>query len=859
MARKKKQNVWTGKGRKPRVAGAADPAVDAVAETVGLTTWSISRRTAAIVLGVLCAAAFLSRVVPALDQIFPDSGQIRLLGVDPFYHLRHATFAADHFPDLMRWDIGTHYPTGQRAHTASLFDLSIASVAYVIGLGDPSERLVTYVAVWTPAVLGTLSFALVYLLAQSVFSRLAALTATAVYVMYPGTSLHRTLLGFADHHVAEIALGLLTTWGLIRCLQACDLAGPGWPPLLRIVGYALPPALLVFTWAGGAIYLLIILVILCAVCAVEIAHSPESMATARASLLYGGVLLPMIGLPGIVWPDLVMAEVRFPLTVLGCLVIAVVPAAYAYLARTVVRKVGNARLVAMGSSAVVAVGGIIFVWQHPIANSMMSFLLQTKIQTLAEHRDVDWPLYWKLLGAGGILAVVGMPLALARSIRSVESRRGLVAVMMGMTWIGLWMSSHDYDYVPPAFVGLLTGFTIDAIVTRALAFRTRVIPVLAVGFITAGLVAPIWPLQNVIMPWATHSVVKEHVVINEGWEQAMEWLRNETPKPTIAIDEPVEPWAEGGGGFRYPAGTYGVFSAWDFGNMVAVLGKRAPVWSQWTSKKGAEWLLCEDEAKSRELLCPECEDGEEIRYVVIEARTIANHIPGKILNTGRRLEDYDSQKLDWYTISEEEKILRRTFGARYRNAMSVRLYVDDARNLGHYRLVYASPHESYIPYLLEYGTFKFKRVAFNIGSPAQREEYSKRSGIARVGKTATHWEYDGIITGTVKIFEHVNGARLQGTAVAGSTIEAQLPLHCGPEGRLVEYSRSVQAAEDGRFELVVAHATTPKTGAWSCSSKVPYEITLKPPRGRNVVRSIHAIVEESQVCDGETIDLGRLN
>ncbi len=807
----------------------------------------------------MCAAALLSRVLAGWNHIFPESGEVQLLGVDPYYHLRHARYAADHFPDLMRWDIGTHYPTGQRAHTASLFDLGIASVAYVIGLGDPSEWLVDCVAVWTPAILGTLSFALLYLLAQSVFSRLAALTATAVYVMYPGTSLHRTLFGFADHHVAEMALGLLTTWGLIRCLQTCDRASPGWRPLLPIVGYAVPAALLVYTWAGGAIYLLIILIILCAVSAVEIAHNPESMATARASLLYGGVLLPMIALPGIIWPDLVMAEDRFPLTVLGCLVIALVPTVYAYAARAVVRKAGNARLVAIASSALVAIAAIVFVWQHPLANQMMSFLLQQKIKTLAEHRTVDWPLYWKLLGPGGVIALAGLPLALIQSIRSAERRYSLVAILMGMTWIGLWMSANDYDYVPPMFVALLTGFVIDQIITRASALRTGAIRLVAVAVIAVVLVAPIWPLQSVIMPWGKKSVFDEHLVINDGWTQAMEWLRNETPEPSVGIDEPVEPWTQGGGGFRYPPDTYGVFSAWDFGNMIAALGKRVPVWSQWTSKRTAEWLLCEDEVKSRELLCPECEDGEQIRYVVLEARTIANHFPGKVINTGRRLEEYDSQRADWYVISEEEKILRRTFGTRYRNAMAVRMYVDDAHDLGHYRLVYESAHESYIPYLLEYGTLRFKRVAFNISSQAKREEYSKRSGIGRVGKTDDHWEYDGIITGTVKIFEHVNGARLQGIALANSAIVARLPMYCGPEGRLLEYSRSVQAGDDGRFELVVAHATTPGTGAWSCSSKGPYEISITPARARNVVKSVRVLVEDSQVLDGETIDLGRLN
>lgn len=849
MARNNKKGPRaTNPRRSPESAKSAPP----------VTPWSISDRTAAIVLGIICLAALVTRVVPGWNLIFLDSGEVRLLGVDPYYHLRHIRFAAENFPDLMRWDFGTHYPTGQRAHTASLFDLGIAFVAFVIGLGSPTELLVDHVAVWTPAVLGSVTIAFLYLLAQSIFGRLAGLTAAVVFLIYPGTSLHRTLFGFADHHVAEMALGLLTTWGVIRCLQRSEAITQGWRSLLPVVGYALPATLLVYTWAGGAIYLLIIFVILCVLCAVETAQDPETMTTARVSLRYGGLLLAMIGLPGLILPDLVMSEKKFPLMLVGCAFIALAPFAYAYIARTLVRRYGRPRLIVVVSFSIVAATAVVVTWSHPFANRLMTMLLQQKIQTLAEHRDVNWALCWTLLGSGGVLGAVGIPIALYRSVRSAANRNSLVAVLMGVTWIILWIMASDYDYVPPMFVALLAGFLIAEIV-RVSVFRSMDMRLVAAAVAAAILVAPIWPLRNVMQPWGTVEVVEQHIVANEGWIQAMEWLRNSTPEPTLAIDEPVEPWPEGEGGFHYPAGTYGIFAPWDWGNMIAAIGKRVPVWSQWTSKMTAEWLMCEDEVESLQLLCPECEEGEEIRYVVLEARSIANHWPGKVLNTGRSLEDYDSKHLDWYTVSEEEKILRRTFGARYRRAIPVRLYVEDAHNLGHYRLVYSSPHESYIPYLLQYGTLLFKRVAFGIESESQREEYSKRSGIGRVGKTADHWEYDGIIAGTVKIFEVVNGARLRGSVAAGSTVEARLQLRCGPELKVLDYSRSAQAGEDGRFEIVVAHTTEPGTGAWSCSPKGAYQVLVTPARARNVTKRVNALVADVQIREGQVIELGNLN
>ena len=268
------------KERTARLSKAREP--EPPAATILPPPWSPSRRLTAIILGLLCVAALLSRVVAVWPEVFPESGAVRLLGVDPYFHLRHIRFVAEHFPDLQRWDVGTHYPTGQRSYVASLFDVGIGSVAYVVGLGDPSERLVDQIAAWTPALLGSLSVACLFLLARSFLGRAASLMASAIYLLYPGTSLHRTLLGFTDHHVTEITFGLLTAWGLTRCLQTADSVKLGWPPLLPTLAYALPAFLVMYTWAGGAIYLLIVLVILFVMATLGIAHDPESMSTGRA-------------------------------------------------------------------------------------------------------------------------------------------------------------------------------------------------------------------------------------------------------------------------------------------------------------------------------------------------------------------------------------------------------------------------------------------------------------------------------------------------------------------------------------------------------------------------------------------------
>ena len=66
-----------------------------------------------LVLALLSGFTFAARVIPARPVVLPGSGEVRLLGTDAYFHLRHTRFAVEHFPRLQRWDPGAHYPRGR--------------------------------------------------------------------------------------------------------------------------------------------------------------------------------------------------------------------------------------------------------------------------------------------------------------------------------------------------------------------------------------------------------------------------------------------------------------------------------------------------------------------------------------------------------------------------------------------------------------------------------------------------------------------------------------------------------------------------------------------------------------------------
>ncbi|HEY4187306.1 MAG TPA: hypothetical protein VGP07_19675, partial [Polyangia bacterium] len=107
--------------------------------------------------------------------------------------------------------------------------------------------------------------------------------------------------------------------------------------------------------------------------------------------------------------------------------------------------------------------------------------------------------------------------------------------------------------------------------------------------------------------------------------------------------------------------------------------------------------------------------------------------------------------------------------------------------------------------------------------------------------------YDGLIGPSVKIFEQVPGARLIGTAPAGTTVEARLDLSAREGGARVAYRRTATADVTGQFELLVPYPTEPDAPYTDVVAAGPYELVAAgAPLG-------HASVPASAVEEGRAI------
>jgi len=169
--------------------------------------WVRERYEGIILVGL---AVFMLWVRMQSYDRFVRGDKVLFSGNDPYYHLREVQYTVRHWPATMPFDPWTHYPFGTSVDQfGTLYDQLVATVALVIGLGDPSPTLVAQTLAVSPAVIGALIVFPAYYAGRRLGGSYGGLFGALVLALLPGSILTRTLVGSADHQAIE-ALAMIT-------------------------------------------------------------------------------------------------------------------------------------------------------------------------------------------------------------------------------------------------------------------------------------------------------------------------------------------------------------------------------------------------------------------------------------------------------------------------------------------------------------------------------------------------------------------------------------------------------------------------------------------------------------------------
>lgn len=189
-----------------------------------------------IILASIIAGTILLRVIPQWNIVMVD-GNVWFRGVDSYWHMRLAENMLHNFPYPQYWDWYTLFPTGGKVGFNPLMSWIIA------GIGQSGANI-HIVGALLPSIAGGLTIVAVFFLAKELFSKKVAYLACALVAILPGEFLHRTLLGFTDHHAFETML--MTTTVLFLVLMMKQNTKKLWSILAGVsLGFYL------LNWSGG--------------------------------------------------------------------------------------------------------------------------------------------------------------------------------------------------------------------------------------------------------------------------------------------------------------------------------------------------------------------------------------------------------------------------------------------------------------------------------------------------------------------------------------------------------------------------------------------------------------------------------
>ncbi|MBN2074611.1 MAG: oligosaccharyl transferase, archaeosortase A system-associated [Dehalococcoidales bacterium] len=216
-----------------------------------------------------CWVSFFFRTYFPHDQVFVGDW-IKFTSIDAYYHMRIIDNFTYNFPYLTHIDPFFIYLSDIGVSGIHFFDWLAAGIAWIVGLGAPTQHTIDIVGVYYPPVLAALTVIPVYFIGKALFNRWVGVFAAGLVAILPGEYMGRSILGFTDYHVAET---LFSTVAILFLILAVKSAGErrltfshfikrDWKTVVRPLAFSLLASLFLgvylITWQGGLLLVFII-------------------------------------------------------------------------------------------------------------------------------------------------------------------------------------------------------------------------------------------------------------------------------------------------------------------------------------------------------------------------------------------------------------------------------------------------------------------------------------------------------------------------------------------------------------------------------------------------------------------------
>lgn len=809
-------------------------------------------------IGILisCIVTFYIRTIPKA-QVFIAENFVRFNENDPWYHLRNTESILANYPHVLWYDAYTKYPFGTTQVFAPLFDWFLASIIWILGLGDPSQELIYTVSAYYPVFIAALVVIPTYFVTKWIFDRRVGLLAAILIALAPGQILSRSIIGFNDHHIAEVLFSTMTAAFLVMAVKVArehpitfaNMKKAPFETIRPVLPYfvltGISMGLYTLTWIGALFFTLIIGLYITFQHVVDHMHNRSTDYLAVGGLIIFAITLLMVLMVPAVGntkpmhvKGLLAGILAFPLLTLLSIEMQ---------KRKMDRKIYPLTILA-GFAAVILISKAVSPSLYTMLISVFGFFKRTggalTIGEVAPLNLFDGSFYY-YFAVMGIVSILALAILIyeATKKKNTQEKTFLIVWTFMILWAMLQQNRFSYYYavnaaILSAYLGvkfldiagwkdlrlsslMATEKTKQGSAGKAKDIRDHKLKPIHIISLVIVIVVLILPNYSLATQQARYAGGP-----NGYWLEALSWMRDNTPDPGLDFYEMYEAPASGEV-YPYPDTAYGVMSWWDYGHWIEVIGRRIPNANPFQQGIGGRTNNIEEENLPGASTFFTASSEEEATAVLeaihpdpdkMGARYIVSDVE---MATGKfyAMASWTLDTNNYYTAVQTDQGVVTVPYERYFNSMEAKLHIFDGNGLKQYRMVHESP-----------------------GTNMQSQEigYKNVYNVLLGGKI----KQDN--TGYVKIFEYVEGAMITGTAPVGENVTISTMINTS-QGRSFPYSQTT--ISNGTYSFTVPYSTEgpiPGQTRFDVAPTTPYLISYGST-------TTEVRVKETDVLQGNTI------
>ncbi|MDD5648453.1 MAG: oligosaccharyl transferase, archaeosortase A system-associated, partial [Dehalococcoidia bacterium] len=672
-----------------------------------------------LLLVAIIAVALWLRVAIPYDQVFVRDW-VKMTGIDAYYYMRLVDNLMQHFPQLTQFDPYLLYPGGiVTGSQPDFFAYFMGGIIWLISLGNAGQHTVDVVSVYIPPVLAVLTILAVFFIGLLLGSKWLGLMSAGLLAIMPGEFLSRSLLGYTDHHIAEVFFSTCIMLFAFLAVRACrsrslsEMVKAGWSGIGKAATFSILAGifmgLYMLTWAGALLFALVLFLFIVVQAVVDHLHGrPTGYLGLLGVCLFGvGLILYVPAIHGISTAAALAA---------GLLVSALLPLLSGWMngrgLRSYYYPIVIAGLAVLGIVLLAVVSPGMFQWVTGSLATIFVWPIGTTVMEMQPLLIQQGSFTFAVAMGNYMLAFFISLLCIAvlfyQVIKKGQTDRTLLLVWSIIILLSA-LSMRRFAYYFAVNVVLLTGYLcwipLEALIrkknesTAAVAAvkpsargkkraarqaqrsrRTSMQGSFAIAAVLIVIILLVYypsigPLPDGQKP-SIDLARRPLFAPSNAWCEATDWLRTNTPEPFGEADTYYRLYQPPGrqGGFEYTSDAYGILAWWDYGYWIARIGRRPPATNPGTGALESAYFFTAQDAISAEQTI----DRYGARYIIVD-NEIAAH-DGKFHALASLSGSDYSRYYDMFLTKQNNRYVPAVyFFPEYYRSMVVRLYNFDGK------------------------------------------------------------------------------------------------------------------------------------------------------------------------------------